>query len=87
MSTENRWLMARFFKSGQDTAEELRKSGFTDIEGHDELFYTATPPPGWSRRGSGGLWTTFKDSTPIPRFQQYEKKRGGAVKDAFLKKM
>ena len=52
-----------------DSLEHLENFGFTDVKVHDNHFYEAVPPTGWTKK-ENGRWTTYYDEQGRERFDQ-----------------
>jgi len=60
------------YKHG-DSKKELERLGFTNIRpGRKDLFYSVTPPKGWTKE-TQGFWTTVKDEKGNERMTQFYK--------------
>lgn len=72
------WLMAKKVVSlyGRyvcvDSKVTLEGVGFTDLAPMDNLFYSATPPEGWTKE-TEGYWTTIYDNNHVERMSQFFK--------------
>lgn len=72
------WLMAKKIVSLRgkyahvDSKVELEGVGFTDLVPRDDLFYSATPPEGWTKE-TEGYWTTIYDNNHVERMSQFFK--------------
>lgn len=72
------WLMAKKVVNLRgkfacvDSKVELEGIGFTDLTQRDDLFYSATPPEGWTKE-TEGYWTTIYDNNHVERMSQFFK--------------
>jgi hypothetical protein len=72
------WLMAKKIVNLRgrcayvDSKVELEGVGFTELASRDGLFYSATPPEGWTKE-TEGYWTTIYDNNRVKRMSQFFK--------------
>lgn len=72
------WLMAKKIINLRgrcvhvDSKVELEGVGFTELKPRDSLFYSATPPDGWTKE-TEGYWTTIYDNNRVKRMLQFFK--------------
>jgi len=55
-----------------DSKVTLEGVGFTELTPRDDLFYSATPPEGWTKE-TEGYWTTIYDNNHVERMSQFFK--------------
>lgn len=73
IALSEQWMLAREINGAGDSKETLERLGFTNLTISDgSLFYTATPPEGWSKSTSG-YWTEIIDADGKKRAMQFYK--------------